>query len=67
MGNNETIEISINDEIMEKNVNVRTKISKNPNNEKDKEIKIINYFFCMHKEKLAITWNIVFVLEFLLC
>jgi hypothetical protein len=30
MGNNETIEISMNDEIMEQNVNVQTKTSKNP-------------------------------------
>jgi hypothetical protein len=30
MGNNETIEISMNDEIMKQNVNVQIKTSKNP-------------------------------------
>jgi hypothetical protein len=35
MGNNETIEICMDDEIMEKNVNVQTKTSRNPENEKE--------------------------------
>jgi hypothetical protein len=30
MGNNETVEIFMNDEIMEQNVNVQTETSKNP-------------------------------------
>jgi hypothetical protein len=40
MGNNETIEIFMNDDIMEENVNVQTETSKNPKNERKEEIKI---------------------------
>jgi hypothetical protein len=40
MGNNETIRISMNDKIMEENVNVETKTSKNPKNEKEEEMKM---------------------------
>jgi hypothetical protein len=40
MVNNETIEISMNDEIMEENVSVQTKTSKNPKNEREKDMKI---------------------------
>jgi hypothetical protein len=40
MGNNETIEISMNDEIMEENVSVQIKTNKNPKTEKKKEMKI---------------------------
>jgi hypothetical protein len=40
MGNNETIEISMNDDIMEKNVSVQIETSKNPKNEKEEEMKI---------------------------
>ncbi len=40
MGNNETIEFFMNDDIMEKNVSVQTETSKNPKNEKKEEIKI---------------------------
>jgi hypothetical protein len=36
MVNNETIEISMNDEIMEENVNVQIKTSRNPKNEGEK-------------------------------
>jgi hypothetical protein len=38
--NNETIEICMNDEIMEKNVSVQTKTSKNPENEREKQMKV---------------------------
>jgi hypothetical protein len=40
MGNNETIKISMNDKIMEENVSVETKTSRNPKNEKEEEMKI---------------------------
>jgi hypothetical protein len=40
MGNNETIEISMNDEIMEENVSVQIKTNKNPKTEKKEEMKI---------------------------
>jgi hypothetical protein len=40
IGNNETIEIFMNDDIMEENVSVQTKTSKNPKNEREEEIKI---------------------------
>jgi hypothetical protein len=40
MGNNETIEISMNDEIMEENVSVQIKTSRNPKNEREEEMKI---------------------------
>jgi hypothetical protein len=40
MGNNETIRISMNDKIMEENVSVETKTSKNPKNEKEEEMKM---------------------------
>jgi hypothetical protein len=40
MGNNETIEISMTDEIMEGNENVQTKTNKKPKNEKEEEMKI---------------------------
>jgi hypothetical protein len=40
IGNNETIEIFMNDDSMEKYVSVQTKTSKNPKNEREKEIKI---------------------------
>jgi hypothetical protein len=40
MGNNETIEISLNDEIMEENVSVQIKTNKNPENERKEEMKI---------------------------
>jgi hypothetical protein len=40
MGNNETIEICMNDEIIEENVSVQIKISQNLENEKKTEIKI---------------------------
>jgi hypothetical protein len=40
MGNNETLEISMNDDMMEENVNVQIKTSKNPKNEKEEETKI---------------------------
>jgi len=40
MGNNETIEISMNDDIMEENVSVQIETSKNLKNEKEKEMKI---------------------------
>ncbi len=39
MGNNETIEISMNDDIMEENVSVQIETSKNPKNERE-EMKI---------------------------
>jgi hypothetical protein len=35
IGNNETIEICMNDEIMEENINVQTKTNKNLQNEKE--------------------------------
>jgi hypothetical protein len=50
MGNNEIIEICMNDEIMEKNVSVQIKTSKNPKNEKEEEMKI-NLKKLHHKEK----------------
>jgi hypothetical protein len=40
MGNNETIEICMNDEIIEENVSVQIKTSQNLKNEKKEEIKI---------------------------
>jgi hypothetical protein len=40
MGINETIKISMNDKIMEENVNVETKTSRNPKNEKEEKMKI---------------------------
>ncbi len=40
IGNNETIETCMNDEIMEENVSVQIKTSKNPKNEKEEEMKI---------------------------
>jgi uncharacterized protein YjdB len=40
MGNNETIEISMNDDIMEENVSVQIETSKNPKNEREEEMKI---------------------------
>jgi hypothetical protein len=39
MESNETIEISINDEIMEENVSVQTKTSRNLENERKKKSK----------------------------
>jgi hypothetical protein len=39
-GNNEMIEICMNGEIMEEHVSVQIEISKNPKNEKEKEMKI---------------------------
>jgi hypothetical protein len=38
--NNETIEICMNDENMEKNVYVQTKTSKNQKNERERQMKI---------------------------
>jgi len=38
--NNEIIEIYMNDEIMEENVNVKTAINKNPENERKEQVKI---------------------------
>jgi len=38
--NNEIIEIYTNDEIMEENVNVKTTINKNPENERKEQVKI---------------------------
>jgi hypothetical protein len=61
IGNNETIETCMNDEIMEENVGVQTKTSKNPKNE-NKSSKL-----ACTKKKLETTWKIIFVLEFLLC
>jgi hypothetical protein len=55
--NNETIEIYMDDEIMEENRNVQTKTNKNLENELEEQM----------KKKLATTWKIIFVLEFLLC
>ncbi len=40
MKNNETIEIFMNDEIMEENVNVQIETNRNPENEKKEEMKI---------------------------
>jgi hypothetical protein len=40
MENNETIEISMNDEIMEENVSVQIETSKNPENEKEEKMEI---------------------------
>jgi hypothetical protein len=40
MGNNETIEIFMNDEIMEENVSVQIETNKNLENEKEEEMKI---------------------------
>jgi hypothetical protein len=40
MGNNETIKISVNDEIMKENVNVQIETNKNPKNEKEEEMKL---------------------------
>ncbi len=66
MGNNETIEISMNDDIMEENVNAYRNKQKSKKWERkrneNKSLKIA----CI-KKKLVITWKIVFVLEFLLC
>ncbi len=39
--NNETIEICVNDEIMEENVNVQTETNRNPKNEREEQMKII--------------------------
>jgi len=40
IGNNKTIEISMNDDIMEENVSVQIETSKNPKNEREEEMKI---------------------------
>jgi len=40
IGNNETIETCMNDEIMEENVSVKIKTSRNPENEKKEQMKI---------------------------
>jgi hypothetical protein len=40
MGNNEIIEIFMNDDISEKNVSVQIETSKNPKNEKEEQMKI---------------------------
>jgi hypothetical protein len=40
MGNNGTIEISMNDDIMEENEHVQIKTSKNPKNEGEEEMKL---------------------------
>jgi hypothetical protein len=66
MVNNETIEISMNDEIMEENVSVQTKTNKNPKNAKEEEMKINLKKLHAQKKMLALSWKIVFVLEFLL-
>ncbi len=39
-GNNETIEICMNDGIMEDNINVQIETNKNPKNEREEEMKI---------------------------
>jgi flagellar biosynthesis protein FliP len=61
--NNETIETCMNDEIMEKNVSVQTETSRNPENEKEEQIKIIFLIFACTKKRLETTWKIIFVLE----
>jgi hypothetical protein len=66
IGNNETIEIYMIGEIMEENVNVQIKTSKNLENEIKEQMKI-NLKKLHAQKKLATTWNIIFVLEFLLC
>jgi hypothetical protein len=40
MGNNEVINISMNDEIMEEKVNVQIETSRNPKNEREEKMKI---------------------------
>jgi hypothetical protein len=55
------------DEIMEENLNVQIKINKNPKNEKEKQMKINLKKLHAQKKKIATTWNIIFVLEILLC
>jgi hypothetical protein len=41
MGNNKTIEVSMNNEIMEENVSVQIETNKNWENEREEEMKII--------------------------
>jgi len=49
MGNNETIKISVNDEIMKENVNVQIETNKNPKNEREEEMKL--NLKKLHKQK----------------
>jgi hypothetical protein len=64
MGNNQTIEICMNDEIMEENANINKQqsIKWERRINEDKSLKNT----CI-KKNLATTWKIIFVLEFLLC
>jgi hypothetical protein len=64
MGNNETIKICMNDEIMEENGNINKQKSIKWERRINEDIYFLNT--CTEKN-LAITWKIVFVLEFLLC
>jgi hypothetical protein len=52
MGNNEIIEKSMNDEIMEENVNVQIETNKNPENEREEKMKI-NMKNLMHKKNVS--------------
>jgi hypothetical protein len=65
--NNETLEIYMDDEIMEENWNARKKTSRNPKNEKKKTNEDKLKKIACIKKNLATTWKIIFVLEFLSC
>ncbi len=65
IGNNETIEVYMNHEIMEENVNVKIETSMNLENEIIEQMKI--NFKKLHAQKLTTTRKIIFVLDFLLC
>ncbi len=66
-GNNEMIEIYMNDGIMEENVNVQTKTSKNPQNEREQEMKInLRKLQAQRKSqkphgRLSLCWNFYLV------
>jgi len=60
------LKLSMNDEIMGENVSVQIETSKNPKNERRRN-EYKNLKIACTKKKLAITWKIIFVLDFLLC